>query len=60
MEQDKNGVNDNSELNDIRTQPQFKGISFSGYTRTGLLLVRRVNMRRTFYGSMGNNHAFHR
>ena len=27
-------INDNAEINDIRAQPQFKGISFSGYKKT--------------------------
>ena len=29
----ENKINDNSEINDIRTQPQLKGISFSKYKR---------------------------
>ena len=27
-------VKDNTEINDIRTQPQFKGISLSGFKKT--------------------------
>lgn len=27
-------INDNAEINDIRAQPEFKGISFSGYKKT--------------------------
>jgi len=33
MDDDAPKVNDNTEINDIRTQPQFKGISFSKYKK---------------------------
>jgi hypothetical protein len=43
---DSSKVSDNSDLNDIRTQPQFKGISFSKFKKTEVRKQLIENIKR--------------
>ena len=45
MDDDAPKVNDNTEINDIRTQAQFKGISFSKYKKTDVRKQLIENMK---------------
>ena len=39
-------VNDNTEINDIRTQPEFKGITLSGYKKTEVRKQLLENLKK--------------
>lgn len=45
MDDNTSKVNDNSEINDIRTPPQFKGISFSKYKKSDVRKQLIENMK---------------
>ena len=40
-----NKVQDNTEINDVRTQPNFKGISFSNFKKTDVKKQLMENMK---------------
>ena len=46
MDDNTQKVNDNSEINDIRTPPQFKGISFSKYKKSDVRKQLIENMKK--------------